>query len=56
MTGNSELISINNLTYVTFSGRSDQTAHANIEIVKIPVIQPLMEPLLDSKCIENLKF
>ena len=56
MTGNGDPISRHNCIYATFSGRADQTAPASIKIVKISVIQPLMEPLLDSKGHENVKF
>jgi len=47
MTGNSELISRNNLIYV----RCQHTI-----CVKISVFQQLMEPLLDSETLEKLKF
>jgi len=56
MTDHSDLISQHNLTYVTYSGRADQTAHTRIEIVKIYTLQQLVMLLLENKKLKNLNF
>jgi hypothetical protein len=53
MTANSDLISRQNCIYVSHSGRRNQTEHSSDKMVKIPGLDLLLMPLLDSR---NLIF